>query len=64
VITVTKADIMAGVDKSYHIMGGATHDHVVTITAAQFAMLALNTDISDTSTTTNAHDHVITISCA
>jgi hypothetical protein len=64
VITVTKADIMAGVDKDYHIMGAATHDHVLTITAAQFAMLALNTNISDTSTTTSLHDHVITISCA
>ena len=63
-ITVTQADITAGVDKDYHIMGAATHDHVLTITAAQFAMLAQNTNISDTSTVTLAHDHIITISCA
>jgi hypothetical protein len=63
VINVTKADIMAGVDKDYHIMGAASHDHVVTITAAQFAMLAQNTSISDTSSVTG-HSHVVTISCA
>jgi hypothetical protein len=61
---VTKEDITAGVDKDYHIMGAATHDHVVTITAAQFANLALNTTIADTSTVTNMHSHLITIVCA
>jgi hypothetical protein len=64
VITVTKADIAAGIDKAYHIMGAAAHDHILTITAAQFAMLAQNANISDTSTLTLAHDHIITISCA
>ena len=67
VIVVSKDDITAAVDKDYHIMGGALHDHVVTITAAQFAMLAQNTTISDQSTPTigvGAHSHLITIVCA
>jgi len=66
VLTVAKADATAGVEKTYHIQGGATHDHTVTITAAQFADLAAGTQVILTSSpsTDLTHDHSITVNCA
>jgi len=62
-LVVSKADIAAGVDKMYSIQGTSLHDHLVMVTAAQFAMLAANTSISVQSTVT-IHSHAVTISCA
>ena len=56
-MTVAAADIAAGVDKQYHIMGAANHDHVVTITAAQFAMLAQGQAVGDLSTPGSIDNH-------
>ncbi len=61
-INVTMADVSAGVDKTYDI-SGTSHLHMVTITAAQFAMLAANTQVSLTSTTGTGHTHSVTITC-
>src|SRR5688572_25891415 len=38
-LVVSKEDIAAAVDKTYMIMGTAIHDHMVTVTAAQFVMV-------------------------
>ncbi len=64
-LTVSEADVMAGMDRTYDIMGGSPHGHMVTITAAQFATLAMagGGSIMVTSTTTNAHTHTVTVSC-
>ena len=66
VLMVSKADVMAGVDKTYDIMGTAAHTHSVTVTAANFASLASspNMSIMVTSTVSSAHSHGITILCA
>ena len=64
VLTVTAADAAAGVDKTYDIMGTATHTHSVTITAAMFATLETGVVIASTSTVTNSHQHDITVICA
>jgi hypothetical protein len=66
VLTVAKADATAGVDKTYHIQGSATHDHTVTLTAAQFADLAAGNEVTITSSVDAAatHDHNITVNCA
>ena len=71
VLVVTSAEIAAGVDKTYSIQGAANHDHMVTITAAQFAMLAAggaDGTVMDTSTIAtvagNMHSHVCVIVCA
>lgn len=61
-LVVSKADIAAGVDKMYSIQGISPHDHIVTVTAAQFAMLAANTSITVESSPT-IHTHTVTISC-
>jgi len=64
VLTVTAADAAAGVDKTYDIMGTASHTHSVTITAAMFAMLETGVAIMTNSTVTASHDHPITVVCA
>jgi invasion protein IalB len=65
VLMVSKADVIAGVDKVYDITGGAAHAHSVTITAALFTMLKNNTTVTITSTSGGnpAHTHGITITC-
>jgi len=64
VLTVTTADAAAAVDKTYDIMGTASHTHSVTITAAMFATLETGAVITTTSTTTSGHSHGITVMCA
>ena len=64
-ISVSKADIAAGVDKPYDIKGAADHSHTVTITASQFAMLTGNTTVMKLSGpgSTDGHTHTVTIIC-
>ncbi len=61
VLNVTQADIDAGVDKTYTLSGSAGHEHMLTITAAQFAQLAAGESITSTSTATT-HMHTVTVS--
>lgn len=64
-ITVSTADVMAAVDKTYDIMGTSTHTHSVTVTAANFASLVNNPDgsVMITSTDSGGHTHSITLLC-
>ena len=62
-LTVTKADVAAGVDKTYDIQGTAAHTHSFTVTAAMFAELAANMAAGASTTVTLAHQHAITINC-
>jgi hypothetical protein len=62
-LTVTKADVAAGVDKTYDIQGTSAHTHSVTISAAMFAQLAANMEADTASTVTLGHDHVIAVTC-
>jgi hypothetical protein len=63
VLNVSKADVAAGVAKTYDIQGTAGHTHSVTVSAAMFAQLAANSAVSTSSTTVNLHDHSITVTC-
>jgi hypothetical protein len=63
-ITVTIAEIQAAMDKTYDIMGTASHTHSFTVTAADFAALAKGTSVTHTSSDSSGHTHSITISCA
>jgi hypothetical protein len=62
-VTVTKADAMAGVAKTYDIQGGSDHSHTLSISAAQFAMLAAGDPVTITSSNDAGHDHAVTVSC-
>ena len=62
-LVVSKEDIAAGVEKTYHIAGTSLHDHTVKLTAADFALLAQNTPITKESSAA-PHTHTVTVSCA
>ena len=64
VITVPLADVTAGVDVTYDIMGTSAHTHSVTLTAADFASLLAGMSVSVTSTEGDAHTHQVTLVCA
>ncbi|HHL53391.1 MAG TPA: hypothetical protein ENJ39_08440 [Flammeovirgaceae bacterium] len=63
-LTVPKADVQAGVTKTYSIQGSSGHNHQVTLTASHFASLQDNKSIQVTSTTDSGHSHSITVGCA
>lgn len=63
VITVTLAEVTAGVDKTYDIMGTSAHTHSVTITAADFVMIKAGTTRMVVSTTGGGHTHPVNVMC-
>jgi hypothetical protein len=63
-LTVSVADVNAGVDKTYNIAGSAGHSHEITVTSANFSTLSNNNQVVVSSTTENGHTHSVTISCA
>ena len=62
-LTIDEADLTSSTDKTYNIMGTASHDHTVTFTAAQLASLKAGQSVVVNSTTTNAHMHAVTARC-
>lgn len=66
VLTVLKADVTAGVEKTYDITGTSGHAHMVTVTAANFATLQSNANatVMVTSTSGGGHTHGVMIICA
>ena len=61
---VSKADVDAGVAKTYAIKGTSVHSHSVSVTAANFTTLKGNNSISITSTSDDGHTHSVQVSCA
>jgi hypothetical protein len=62
-LTVAPADVAAGTDKTYSIQGLSSHDHTITITAAQFTNLQSGMSIMTTSTSSVGHTHVVMVVC-
>jgi hypothetical protein len=63
-MSLPKADIAAGVTKTYDIQGTSAHPHSVTVTAADFAKLQNNQSVTLTSTRDDNHTHSVTLVCA
>jgi hypothetical protein len=61
-LVVSVADIQAGADKTY-TLAGTDHEHMVTVTAANFGVLASDQSVQVRSTSGGGHTHAITISC-
>lgn len=57
---VTGAQQDAGLGIILSIMGNAAHDHTITLTAADMANIKNGVMVSQTSTTTLSHSHVVT----
>lgn len=63
-LMISKADIEAGMSKTYSIQGSSNHDHQITLTADDFAMIAAGAEITLTSTNVDQHTHEVTLRCA
>lgn len=61
-LVVPMADVTAGTPRTYSIAGTAGHSHDVTLTAADFTVLAAGSVIV-TSTVAEGHQHTVTIRC-
>lgn len=64
VAAIPAADVTAGVQKTYDIMGASLHPHTITVTAAMFAMLKAGSMVVVTSSNDAAHTHNVTVTCA
>ena len=63
-LSVPKTDLDSATDKVYSIQSAASHDHTVTLTPTMLAQLKAGMMVTVTSTTTLAHNHDVTVSCA
>ena len=63
-LTIPEADLSSSTDKTYNIMGSASHDHTVTFTASQLAQLKAGQSVVVTSSVTSGHQHEVTAHCA
>jgi hypothetical protein len=63
-LTIPKADAVAGVQKVYSIKGTSAHTHNVTITAANFVSLKNRQVVTVTATAGAGHTHVVKVICA
>lgn len=64
VLTVDTADLNSATDKVYNIQGAATHNHTVTLTVAQLATLKAGLNVNVLTSTTELHQHTVSILCA
>jgi hypothetical protein len=63
-LVVSREDVTAGIEKTYHIQGTSDHDHLVTLTADDFAKLASGSEIEEKTTITLLHRHTVHVKCA
>ena len=67
VLVVPAEDVNgASMERTYSIRGTATHDHQLTLTAADFDKLKQNLSgvVMETSSDDGTHSHVVTVFCA
>jgi len=62
-LRIPEADLDAMSDRQYSIQGSASHDHTVTLSAAQLAMLKAGGEVMVTSSVTLDHSHDISGGC-
>lgn len=63
VLTIPLADVDGGMNKTYDIMGTATHTHTLTITAAQFTQIKNGQTLNLTTSSGGAHTHMVAVMC-
>lgn len=62
-MTVSPADVTAGVEKTYQIQGTSIHPHTVVITAADFATLKATGTVTVSSSEESRHTHDVKVTC-
>jgi len=63
-LVLPQADIEAGEEKTYSIKGSSGHDHLLTVTEAQFAVLAGGGSVTIVSSNDAGHTHSVTVRCS
>lgn len=63
ILVIATADLDSATDQVYNIQGGAPHNHTVTLTVAQLRALKAGTTVNVTSSTTELHEHSVTVLC-
>lgn len=63
-LSVSKADIDAGLEKTYSIQGSSGHNHTIVVTSANFETLKSSKTIRIESSRDNSHRHDVTVTCA
>lgn len=63
-LSVSKADIDAGVEKSYSIQGSSGHNHTVVVTSDNFNTLKTSKTLKIESSRDSSHRHDVTVTCA
>lgn len=62
-ISVPRADVMAGTDRTYTLSGG-THTHTLTLTAAHFSLLMSGGMVIATTSLDAGHSHSVEVRCS
>ncbi|WKB81302.1 hypothetical protein QYR09_16320 [Cellulophaga lytica] len=62
-LEIATADIISGATKVYTLIGATGHEHMLTITAEDFATLKTNNTITIAASTNAGHTHAVTIGC-
>ena len=63
-LVVAKADIEAGLEKSYAIQGSSGHNHTIVLTTSNFDTLKSTKTLKVESSRDSSHTHDVTVSCA
>ena len=63
-LAIPVADLSSATSRTYSIQGASDHNHDVTLSAAQLAMLKAGQAVTVTSTQNNAHSHDVTEACS
>lgn len=63
-LAVAKADIDAGLEKTYSIQGSSGHNHTIVVSSANFETLKSSKTIQIESSRDNSHRHDVTVTCA
>lgn len=64
-LTVSRFDVEAGTEQTYSIQGTSAHNHVVTLTQADFTSLKSNQSINVLSDDSGSgHTHTVNVQCA
>ncbi len=63
-LMIPMADVTAGQEKTYSIQGSSGHDHQLTVSAANMAILAGGGSVDIRAEDSFAHSHICTVSCA
>lgn len=63
-VSLTATDLAGTSEKTFSIMGTSSHDHLITLTAAQLATLSGGGSVQVTSTEDAFHLHEVTVTCS